>query len=170
MEYSDKYVYLGLLLTEHLDFNVTVKSVAQSASRALGLLIGRYKNMGGMSFTVFSKLYETTVWPVISYASAIWGTKSYSCINAVENRALRFFLGVGKYTPTAAVTGDTGWEPPLVKQCRNLCKFWHRLRNMDVNRIDKKVFIWAESNARSSCKNWVFSIKQIFTDLNLEIY
>ena len=28
----------------------------------------------------------------------------------MQNRALRFFLGVGRYTPNAAVNGDTGWD------------------------------------------------------------
>ena len=35
-------MYLGLTLTEHLDYNVTAKIVAQSASRALGFLIAKY--------------------------------------------------------------------------------------------------------------------------------
>ena len=39
LEIVYKYVYLGLLLTEHLEFEMTVKYIAQSASRALGLLI-----------------------------------------------------------------------------------------------------------------------------------
>ena len=33
----DRYTYLGVVLHEHSDLNVTVKAVAQSASRALGL-------------------------------------------------------------------------------------------------------------------------------------
>jgi hypothetical protein len=53
LEYSNRYVYLGLLLTEHLDLNSTAIMVAQSAGRALGLLIAKYKNLGGfpMMFT-----------------------------------------------------------------------------------------------------------------------
>ena len=39
IEIVDKYVNLGLLLIEHLEFEMTAKYVAQSASRALGLLI-----------------------------------------------------------------------------------------------------------------------------------
>ena len=113
---SDKYVYLGLTLTEFLDYNVTAKIIAQSASRALGLVISKYKSLGGMPFDVFKKLFDSLVWSVISYGAAIWGTKSYSCINAVQNRAMRFYLGTGKYTPTAALFGDMGWIPPLLKQ------------------------------------------------------
>ena len=107
---ADRYSYLGITLTEFLDFDATAKIIAQSASRALGLLIAKYKNMGGMPYDVFTKLYESTVWPIISYGAAVRGFKSYSCINAVQNRAMRFLIGTGKYTPTAAVFGDYGLE------------------------------------------------------------
>ena len=54
------------------------KSIAQSASRALGLLIAKYNSMGGMPYDVFTKWYDSCVWPVISYGAAIWGFKSFS--------------------------------------------------------------------------------------------
>ena len=69
----DKYRYLGLILNDTLDYNVTAKYVAQSATRALGLLISKFKAMGGMPYEVFSKLYDTIVWPTIRYGAAIWG-------------------------------------------------------------------------------------------------
>ena len=53
---------------------------------------------------------------MIDYGSPIWGTREYTCINAVQNRAGRFFLGVGKYTPNIAVNGDIGWSLPITKQ------------------------------------------------------
>ena len=105
----DRYTYLGILLQDHLDFNITANVVAQSASRALGLLIAKCKTAGGFTYDVYTKLYDSLVWPVIEYGSAIWGTKSFSCINAVHNRAMRFFLWVGRYTPNADVAGEMGW-------------------------------------------------------------
>ena len=68
---ADKYTYLGITLNEFLDFNITAKAVAQSVSRALGLLIAKYKCIGGMTYHVFSKLYDTLVWPVISYGASV---------------------------------------------------------------------------------------------------
>ena len=52
---------------------MTAKLVAQSAGRALGLLIAKFKSLGGMPFDVYSKLYDSLVWPVIAYGAALWG-------------------------------------------------------------------------------------------------
>ena len=116
LETVDKYRYLGIVMNEFLDFNVTAKIVAQSASRALGALLHKVKMNGGMPAITYEKLYNCLVQPVIAYGSAIWGFKDYSCINAVFNRACRFYLGVGKYTPNAAVQGDMGWCLPNINQ------------------------------------------------------
>ena len=87
-----QYKYLGVLFTEHLDLMQMVKKLAQSASRALGLLISKDKVVGGMPFECFTQCCSATVQSIIDYSAAIWGTKSMSCINAVQNRACRYFL------------------------------------------------------------------------------
>ena len=61
IEYTDKYKYLGLVLNEHLDYNITAKYVAQSATRALGLLISKFKQTGGMPFEVYKKLFDSSL-------------------------------------------------------------------------------------------------------------
>ena len=111
---ADKYTYLGITLNEFLDFNITTKTVAQNASRALGLLIAKYKCIGGMPYHVFSKLYDTLVWPVISYGASVWGTKSFSCINAVQNRAMRFFLVPANIHPQPLCLGIWVGHLPLL--------------------------------------------------------
>ena len=88
-----KYQYLGLLLTEFLDYNEMAKAVARSAGRALRLLIVKSKVHGSFHFDTCTKLYDSLVWSVISYGAAIWGTRGFSCINAVQHRAIRFFFG-----------------------------------------------------------------------------
>ena len=155
---TDKYVYLGLTLTEFLDYNITAKMVAQSASRALGLLIAKCKSLGGMPYDVYTKLYDALVWPVIAYGASIWGDRSFSCIDAVQNRAMRFYLGVGKYTPTAAVAGDMGWIPPLTKQWKCTSNLWSRLSFMNTGRINKRIFNYCLNSNNSRCKNWPWRI------------
>ncbi len=90
-----RYKYLGLILTEFLDYNIMAKTVAQSASRALGLLIAKSKAFGGFHFDTYTKLYDTIVlFSNLIYGAAIWGTREFSCITAIQNRACRFFSWV----------------------------------------------------------------------------
>ena len=49
---ANKYKYLGLWVTEFLDYAYMAKEVAKSFQRALGLLIVKAKAYGGMPFKV----------------------------------------------------------------------------------------------------------------------
>ena len=142
--------------------------MAQAAGRAFGLLVVKYKAAGGMPYNVFTKLYNSTVLAVINYGSAIWGTKTFSCIEAIHNRAMRFYLGTGKYTPNAALIGDMGWEPIMVKQYASVANHWARCINMDNTRTNKRVFLYAVRKSGSSCKNWAFRVKNILIDLGCD--
>ena len=53
LEIVSQYKYLGVILTEHLDYITMTKQVAQHASRALGLLIAKDKAFGGSRMSVF---------------------------------------------------------------------------------------------------------------------
>ena len=137
---TSQYTYLGLLLTEHLDYSLTAKNVTKAANRALGLIIAKDKAFGGLPFRSYTKLFDTMVWSVIKFGSGIWGTKQYSCINAIQTRAERYFLGVGKYTPNAAVHGETAWIPTIVKQWTTVANVWCRLQNMENSRLNYRIF------------------------------
>ena len=95
MQLAAQYNYLGLLLTEFLDLGAMASAVAKSASRALGLVIYKCKLNGGLPFKCFTKLNDSLVWPIIEYGSSIWGETKRSYIEAVQNRACGYYLGVG---------------------------------------------------------------------------
>jgi len=168
LEITDRYRYLGLVLDEHLNYNSTAKVVAQSATRALGLVIAKSKQSGGMEYNVFKKLYDNLVQPIITYGAAIWGLQDYSCIKAVQHRAGRFYLGVGKYTPTDAVLGELGWKPISIIQREAALRQWKRFVTMSNSRLNRKLFLWAEKHSTTRCKNWNFKVHKLFIDMNCE--
>ena len=102
------------------------KLVAQSASRALGLLtISKDKVFGGMPLACFTQCYGATVQSIIDYSAAIWGTKSMSCINAVQYRACRYFLAGA---PNSAKFRGGCRGPSKIRQrggCNNFLLFTH---------------------------------------------
>ena len=72
LDVVESYKYLGLILTEFLDFSKTTTAVAKSANRTLGLIIAKAKSSGGLPYNVFYKLYERIACPVITMAPRYW--------------------------------------------------------------------------------------------------
>ena len=52
----DKYKYLGVWFTEHVDWKTTDKSMAEAASKAVCTLIARSRACGGLRYETFSRL------------------------------------------------------------------------------------------------------------------
>ena len=170
LENAKQYVYLGLVLTVFLDYSVMAKHVANSAGRALGLDISKFKSARSLPFSTFTKLFDSTVWRIIDYGASVWGCRTFSCISAVQNQALRLYLGVGRYTPNSAVSGDTGWKSTYLKQLKNITNQWCKLKSMDRQRIKYKICAWSVENCAARGKNWAPRVKAILLDANQEHY
>ena len=82
----DTYKYLGIPLDEHLLFNE-----AKSVSRTLRLIRYNLKFLKEYRCTTFTKLYTSYVCPIMDYSAGVWATKSYSSIEQVQFKALRYF-------------------------------------------------------------------------------
>ena len=172
VKYCDEYKYLGLWINEHLDTKEMVSKVNLAARRALGSLVGKAKALGGLSYTTYTYLYDTLVAPVMDYSSCIWGFEHYSTLEATQNNALRFFLGVGRNHPIAALQGDMGWIPAGFRHNFQFIKWWLRTRSQEPNRISKKVFTWSMRLAEGDkIRNWCWQVRKLLTCLQLpEVY
>ena len=105
-------------------------------------------------------MYDSVVVEKISYGAAILGDRT--CISAVQNRAARFFMDVGRYTPNSAAIGNMGCENVEVRQWDSVINLWYRLRSMDPARLNFRVFIWAARNGNGRFKNWCVRVLSQF--------
>ena len=133
-------------------------------------VISRYKALGGLPYNSVTNLYDSVVYSTISYGATIWGDRSFSCISAVQNRAARFFMGVGRYTLNTAVVGDMGWTNTESRQWECVINQWFRLRSMEVNRLNHSVFKWAYMQVNKRYKNWCIRVKYQFSKSGFENY
>jgi len=158
------YKYLGLILDYSLDFNTTAKVLGDSGGRALGSMINKFICNKGLGYKTFTKLYDMTVCPILDYCAGVWGYNNFACINAVQNRGIRFYLGVHKFAPNLGINGDMGWVTRDICRKIDMIKFWNRLICTDNNRLLKKVFSW---DKRLCKKNWSSEIKAICNSIDL---
>jgi hypothetical protein len=71
---------------------------------------------------------------------------------------MRYYLGVGRSTPVAALTGDMGWIVPAHRQWIGVIRHYCRLTCMDTNRLNYKVFVWAREQAMRGKKTGLQSV------------
>ena len=165
LEYVDKYKYLGIVLDEHLDFNTTASVLAGSAGRALGSISSKFRHLKGLGFKTFTTLYHSGVVPILDYCSSIWGYQKLDQVDTIQNRAIRFYLGVHKYAPNLAINGDIGWISSGIRRKVEMLRYWNRLIKMNGNTLTKRVFEWDYGNRKVS-GSWNSDIFKLFTTLN----
>ena len=161
VEYVSKYRYLGLTISDTIDFNVTVNELVAAASRSLGSLTSKFLYMGNMDYNTYAKIYDNTVIPVMDYGSGVWGTKRYDTIERLQYRAVRTFLGVGKTAPIPALLADIGWYPIHIHNQCNVIRLFCRVVNMHDYRLSRKVFMWDRELSRRYRNTWFNSVKDI---------
>ncbi len=61
------------------------RSMAQSATRALGLVIAKCKVHGGVPFNILTQLCDGIVQPIINYGASGLGNKELSCISTIQH-------------------------------------------------------------------------------------
>jgi hypothetical protein len=168
LDYVSTYKYLGVTMSEFLNYDCNVDILAQSAGRALGSVVAKFKSHQFMGYSTFTKLFDSCVCPVVEYVSGVWGFKKFKNIDMLQNRAARIFLGVHKFTPILVLEGDTGWLSPRYRRWINMLRLWNRLNNLENDRLTKVVFMNDYQLAGTNVKNWCSNIKSIFATIGEE--
>ena len=159
----DKYRYLGVWFDEHLSFEPNCQALADSGGRALGKLLNKFKSLKNIGYDSFSKLFDACVYPVLSYGAGIWGMNKAVMIDRVQNRAIRYFLGVHPKTPIPALQGDMGWLPCNYRRFYDILRLWNRLVGME-SRLTKAVFL---ADYGSENFNWSWEVGELFDKLQM---
>lgn len=165
VEYTEQYKYLGLLLTEHLEWEKAIEEIYRKANRALALLNHRARSCGGFHFNTYSMLFNQLVQSIIMCNACIWGHTESKSLASIQLNALRFALGVGKACPIAGLFGESGWVPYSMTVKFNIVRFRKRIMKMDGDRMTRKIYIWSESIAGDNCKNWAWKTKHLLDDI-----
>ncbi len=66
-----RYKYLGIVITEFIDYNVVAQILADAANRALGSVINKYKQINGFGYYTYTKSFHSVVGPTLDYASEV---------------------------------------------------------------------------------------------------
>ena len=159
----NQYKYLGIILNEFLDYDVTAQVLSDAASRALGSIINKYKSINGLGYYTYTRLFQSGVCPILDYGSEIWGYKSYNKVDAIQNKAIRIYLGVHRFAPIAAISGDMGWTNSNVRRKVCIVRFWNRIVSLDNDRLPNLILEW---DMKCRGNTWSSNVKEILSSID----
>ncbi|XP_063446895.1 uncharacterized protein LOC134726422 [Mytilus trossulus] len=168
LQIIDKYKYLGVILNEKKDYTSNAENLSAAGGRALGAIISKIHSLKEFGIKTYEKLYVSCIVPILDYCSSVWGFKDLNCIDTIQNKAIRYFLGVHKFAPKLAINGDFGWLPSKERRWCNMdrmVRYWNRLMDMDNSRRCKRVFLW---DYELSTNNWSSSVRTIMSLVSMD--
>ena len=60
----------------------------------------------------------------MDYGAGIWGFGEFSCMEKIQNRDMRCFLGVHKYAPLFALQGEMAFIPTTTSIKLEMLRLW----------------------------------------------
>ena len=139
LEIVDSYRYLGVIFDEYLNFDKCAKTLSEAAGRALGSIITKFKQYKNIGYHTFTKLYKAGVNSILDYGASVWGFGNHKYAQQVQNRAIRYFLGVHKNSPNFAIQSEMGWLNVQYHFYICAMRYWNRLLKMNDDRLAKRI-------------------------------
>ena len=85
--------------------------MANKARKVVIDMLRTLKRIGDFSATIFLKMFNAQIKPMLLYGSEILGLKEYKSVGKVHTFALKKLLNVSPRTPDDMVYGETGRFP-----------------------------------------------------------
>ena len=128
LENAKSYRYLGLTLCPYGNFTLARQELKKASLKALFKLRKEMGNHFGENIKLTIKLFDTLISPILLHGSEIWGDCNGKLdtgpAELVQNKFLKWLLGVNKYCNNNACRAETGRFPLRIEaQCRTF-KFW----------------------------------------------
>ena len=164
LEIVNEYRYLGFVLTSRLS---VVSALDQVVKKGKGKVVEILRTMwclGQLNLSLFFKLFDAQVKPMLLYASEIWGATQYRVVEAVHLFACKRLLSVSPRTPNTMVYGEIGRYPLFIDSTASVIRYWFTLQRMEMNRIPRQAHDML-CNAMSGCSddrnNWALQVKRV---------
>ena len=137
------------------------EDLASKAKRVLVTLLNSLCEYGTMPKTVFFKLFDAKVLPILLYGSKLWGVKQFDCIEMVHYYFCKRYMNVGIKASNLCVIGDCGRLPMSLETRKRAIKYWLKFLKLPDEKYVKKCYNMLYHFDGVGHTNWVTNINDI---------
>jgi len=128
-------------------------------------VISKFKLLRNVGYQSFTKLFRSGVQPILEYSSGVWGFHRATDVDKIQNRAIRYFLGLHKFAPNIALNSEMGWTTPYLNRYICMLRLWNRTLTKLDTELCKKLFL---VDYNLCTENWSSELKNICNILKIE--
>ena len=151
MELVNEYKYLGVTITNSIDYLDTYKKMlAKKAQVSQGIILNR-------AFSSIQKYFEVRLWwkgcivPILTFANEVLVVGDVNTVlEKAQYMAGKIALGGNKLAPKVAVQGEMGWSSFEEREAVSKISYLGRLMFMDEWRYAKIVFTYMKKQKYKS--------------------
>jgi hypothetical protein len=147
IERVSEFKYLGYIFNERATVRAQVREVVRKANKVVGCVWGIGERMWGGEFGRRMMMFESMVESVLMYGAEIWGWKEQEEVERVQEKYLRWVLGVDRETPGYIVREECKRSKLRVKAGKRAVKFEDRMGGREKCRILTECYREKKKNA-----------------------
>ena len=163
LETTTYYKYLGVFLSSRLNWSFGIKTLCVQSQKAINMIKRLIGTCRGLPHSIIFNIFDTTVVPVLTYSSEVWGYEPRDEIETVHLKFCKYILGVGTTTPNVAVLGELGRFPIFVQTYIKCVKYWLKLIHLQDGALPKSAYLMLYKLDENGKTNWVTYIKHLLS-------
>eukprot|EP00745_Piridium_sociabile_P004303 TRINITY_DN1254_c0_g1_i4.p1 TRINITY_DN1254_c0_g1~~TRINITY_DN1254_c0_g1_i4.p1 ORF type:complete len:981 (+),score=112.61 TRINITY_DN1254_c0_g1_i4:2532-5474(+) len=160
---TNSYTYLGLLFTTKLSLQSTWVESCRKGKKGTIEIIKSLRKLNCIDFSVFWKLFDSQIVPILTYGAEVWGLCNNSGMEKVHTYAIKRFLSVPLHSSNKMLYGETGRYPLYVNTWVKCIKYWLRLTQLPVTRLCRQAYEMMLNQLESGKQNWAYTVKNVLT-------
>ena len=161
IEVVNSYNYLGITFSTRMSFTSISAPLIAKAKRSINEILVSLKSLSHFDLNLFLKLFDSKVFPVLSYGCELWGLHDMVNVERVHLYALKRFLNVSLHTSNNKVYSETGRYPISITHNIRCLKYWFKIKQLDQSRLTHQSYICLLNMCHKGHQNWVSMIKDI---------
>ena len=169
LEVVNSYKYLGFTMTTKLSMDVALAEYAGRAKNRIISIFRALHKLGPIDVSLFFKLFDSQVKPVLLYAAEVWGNRQTEVreklhvIERVHMYACKRLLGVSMKTPNTLIYAELNRFPLTVDSIMRSIKYWAKILRLPMERLPRQAYE-REKSELNKTNGWGMNLKKLLEE------
>ena len=161
IEIVNSYVYLGFEFSTRMSLRCSTDAFIIKAKNALNTLFRSLNTIDCHEMSIFFKLFDSKVLPILSYSSELWGIFQIDEIEKVHTLAIKRFLNISIHSSNSIAYSETGRVPLYINHTLSSIKYWFKLLKKPNSHLSKQAYQMQLNHCLRGRDNWVSKLKNV---------